>query len=176
VQEVNATESNIGMLSMVGDHTRKPLLQEKYDEVQPQISPDGKWMAYTSNQSGEFEIYVRPFPEVNKAIWKISTNGGDSPLWSPDGRELFYRLGNSIMAVEVEAAPTFNTGKPKILFQGEYYAPATSSLNPWDIHPDGKRFLMVKPAEAASTEEESRPTINIVLNWFEELKERVPRD
>jgi serine/threonine-protein kinase len=176
LQSITPTGSNIEMLSMKGDHTRKPLLQEKYFERQPQISPDGRWMAYTSDQSGENQIYVRPFPEVNKTMWTVSTNGGNSPLWSPDGRELFYRIGNSIMAVEVEADPTFSAGKPTILFQGEYMYAGNPSLNPWDISLDGKRFLMVKQAEAATTEEESRPKINIILNWFEELKDRVPAD
>ena len=176
LQEVNPGEGNIGMLSMDGDRPRKPLLQEKYNEIQPQISPDGRWMAYASDQSGDFEVYVRPFPEVNKTMWQVSTSGGRDPLWAPDGRELFYRNGNSVMAVEVETKSAFSPGKPKVLFQGEYISGSTSNLNPWDISHDGKRFLMVKEATRVSTTAEaSRPTINIVLNWFEELKERVPR-
>jgi serine/threonine protein kinase len=176
LQEVNPGEGNIGMLSMDGDRPRKPLLQEKYNEIQPQISPDGRWIAYASDQSGDFEVYVRPFPEVNKTMWQVSTSGGRDPLWAPDGRELFYRNGNSVMAVEVETKSAFSPGKPKVLFQGEYISGSTSNLNPWDISHDGKRFLMVKEATRVSTTAEaSRPTINIVLNWFEELKERVPR-
>ena len=133
-------------------------------------------MAYASDQSGDFEVYVRPFPEVNKTMWQVSTSGGRDPLWAPDGRELFYRNGNSVMAVEVETKSAFSPGKPKVLFQGEYISGSTSNLNPWDISHDGKRFLMVKEATRVSTTAEaSRPTINIVLNWFEELKERVPR-
>ncbi len=92
---------------MEGDHKWKPLLQEKYVELQPEISPDGRWMAYTSDESGKYEIYVRPFPEVNKGRWQVSTSGGDTPLWSPNGRELFYRNGDSVVAVAVEAGQTF---------------------------------------------------------------------
>ena len=73
---------------MEGDHERKPLLQQRYLELQPKISPDGRWIAYASNESGRHEIYVRSFPDVNKGRWQVSTSGGDSPLWSPDGREI----------------------------------------------------------------------------------------
>jgi eukaryotic-like serine/threonine-protein kinase len=77
---------DIGVISMEGDHKWKPLLQAKYNEAQPQISPHGRWMAYTSNESGQYEVYVRPFPEVEKGRWQVSTSGGDSPLWSQTQR------------------------------------------------------------------------------------------
>jgi len=168
---------NIGSISMEGDHEWKPLLQEKYNEDQPQISPDGRWMAYMSNESGKNEIYVRPFPDVNKGRWQISTVGGSDPLWSPNAREIFYRNGDEVMAVAVETEPTFKAGKPETLFRGTYIPFSPLEGNPWDISLDGKRFLMLK--EVASTSEpaaaaETIPKINIVLNWFEELKERVP--
>jgi Tol biopolymer transport system component len=169
---------NIGSISIEGDHERRSLLQEKYNEGQPEISPDGRWMAYTSNESGKNEIYVRPFPEVNKGgRWQISTAGGGDPLWSPNGRELFYRNGDAVMAVAVEIEPTFKVGKPETLFRGTYIPFSPLEGHPWDIsRPDGKRFLMlkevastVKPAAAKTTQK-----INIVVNWFEELKQRVP--
>ncbi len=121
---------DIGSLSMEGDHKRKPLLQEKYIELQPKISPDGKWLAYMSTESGSYEIYVRPFPDVNKGRWQVSTSGGDSPLWSPDGRELFYRNGDFVVAVSVETEPAFKCGKPMSLFQGKY-----QPLSLQDAHP-----------------------------------------
>ena len=158
---------------MEGDRARTPLLQEEYTEIQPQISSDGKWMAYMSNESGQGEIYVRPFPEVDKGRWQVSTSGGESPLWSPDGRELFYLVGDSFMAVAVETEPTFSAGKPRILFRGPYITGYGENF-PWDISPDGKRFLLMKQSTVdASTEVTPRPTINIVQNWFEELKQRV---
>jgi serine/threonine-protein kinase len=127
-------------------------------------------MAYTSNESGRAEVYVRPFPEVNKDKWQVSTSGGNSPLWSRDGRELFYRSGDSAIAVAVQTEPTFKCGKPVPLFRGTYV------FMYWDISPDGKRFLMMK--ETAATAKPAAPEtprkINIVLNWLEELKQRVP--
>jgi serine/threonine protein kinase len=176
--------SDIWMLSIKANRERKPLLQEKYAEFQPKISPDGRWMAYTSDESGKNEIYVRPFPDVDSGgRWKVSSGGGSSPLWSPDGRELFYRNGDATMAVEVVTEPTLKHGNPKTLFRGTYDSPVFQN-NPyaiWDIHPNGKKFLMLKPpatTKAKSIKQEGasipQQKIIVVLNWFEELKQRVP--
>ncbi|MBN2319157.1 MAG: serine/threonine-protein kinase [Acidobacteria bacterium] len=167
-------QADIGIMSMEGDHAIQPLLHEKYNENYPQISPDGRWMAYQSDRTDRYEVYVRPFPDVySGGPWPISTDGGDSPLWDPDGRELFYRSGDNYMAVEVETEPTFSSGKPEVLFTGTYF----DNSNPynhtfWDISPKDKRFLMIKQPE--TTDEESLRKINIVINWSEELKEKVP--
>ena len=134
-------------------------------------------MAYVSNESGQSEVYVRPFPEVNKGRWQVSTNGGVSPLWSPDGRELFYfsEDDRSVTSVAVETAPVFKPGTPRRLFsRAAYLGGGTTPGTPWDIQPDGKRFLMIKRPEAASAATGGPRKINIVLNWFEELKARVP--
>jgi serine/threonine-protein kinase len=175
---MNPSLFDIEMLSMEGDHALKPLLRESYSESQPKISPDGRWMAYTSDESRKNEVYVRPFPEVNNGRWQISTNGGDSPLWSPDGRELFYRSGDSVMAVSVKTESSFNiVGTPQILFRGTYVQGTLLEGSPWDIHPDGKRFLMIKPPASTGASPAAalpRQKINIVLNWTEELKQRVP--
>jgi hypothetical protein len=129
-------------------------------------------MAYASNESGKFEIYVRPFPEVNKGKWPVSTDGGDSPLWSPDGREMFYRSGDSFMAVEVETEPTFRPAKPKVLFKRTYFSVGAAITHAiWDISPDGKRFLMIKEIGSAAS---GLRRISVVLNWTEELKQRAP--
>ncbi len=166
---------DIGMLSVEGNRKWKPLLQEKHAEFQPKISPDGRWMAYTSDESGRNEIYVRPFPEIDKGKWNISTSGGDSPIWSPDGRELFFRNGDSIITALVETDPVFKPGKSETLFRGTYVGLYGMDTYPWDISRDGKRFLMMKEIGAALPAEGGpRPKINIVLNWFEELKQRVP--
>ncbi len=166
----SSMQSDIGLISVEGDHARKPLLQEKYMEKDPRISPDGRWMAYASNESGKYEVYVRPFPEVNKGKWQVSTSGGNTPLWSPDDRELFYRSGDSAMAVPVETEPAFKPGKPTVLFRGTfpgYPGVDTPDFTYWDISSDGKRFLMLKDAEAPRK-------INVVVNWIDELKQRVP--
>ena len=173
------TWGDIGMLTLEGDHTRKLLLQEEHNEGDPRISPDGRWLAYVSDESGNDEVYVRPFPDIDKGKWTISTEGGDSPLWSPDGRELFYRSGDSFMAVEIETEPSFSPQKPTVLFEGTYAShPTLPQCALWDIHPSGKKFLMLKPFELADSEstQRSTPKINIVLNWFEELKERLRTD
>jgi serine/threonine-protein kinase len=174
---------NIGMLSMEGERTPKLLLKEKHNEKAPQISPDARWLAYQSNESGQYEVYIRPFPDIDSGgKWQVSTNGGKIPLWSPDGSELFYLSDDSCMAVEVGAEPTLKLGKTTVLFKGTYSShtnPDGSQDTSWDIHPDGTRFLMMKPSpsiDAAPATAAPRPRINIVLNWFEELKQRVPVD
>jgi len=135
-------------------------------------------MAYESDESGKMEIYVRPFPEVDKGgRWQVSVAGGETPLWSRDGRELFYRNGDSVIAVAVQTEPVFKPGKLEVLFQGKYVPSSMENGIMWDVHPDGKRFLMMKEAESASKPApapDSRKIV-IVLNWFEELKQRVPR-
>jgi len=171
------TGNDIGMLSLEGDRTLKLLLNEKYDEGDPRISTNEQWLAYGSNETGEREVYVRSFPDIDKVKRPVSTGGGDSPLWSPDGSELFYRNGDSFMAVEIETEPSFSLGKPTLLFEGTYSShPNVPECVLWDIHPDGKRFLMLKPTGLTdeTTEAGSPRKINIVINWLEELKEKVP--
>jgi Tol biopolymer transport system component len=170
---------DIGTLSMEGDRKWKPLLQEKYVEYQPRISPNGRWIAYASDESGQGQIYVRPFPDVEKDKWTVSINGGYSPLWSPDGRELFYRNGDAVIVVTVKTEPAFTLYTPKILFRGVYASPSANwmqwtDVDTWDISRDGKRFLMMKESGSAASTAGGPRRINIVLNWFEELKQRVP--
>ena len=176
---VTWTNMDLCMLSMEGDRVKKMLLGTEYAEVQPKISPDGRWLAYSSNETTgaqlKTEVYVRPFPDANKGKWQVSTGGGNSPLWSPDGRELFYLgEGNSVMSVSVETSPALRFGTPRMLFKSPYLGLTATSGHPWDIHPDGKRFLMMKPQDAASKEKGPRPKMVVVTNWFEELKQRAP--
>jgi serine/threonine-protein kinase len=150
---------------------RKPqlFLRTSFNETAPRFSPDGHWLAYISDESGRYQVYVQPYPGPG-GKWQISTEGGTEPAWNPNGRELFYRSGEKMMAVDITAQLGFTVGKPRMLFQGPYLqAPATA---PWyDISPDGQRFLMLKPSGPAG----AAPTqINVVLNWFEELKQKVP--
>jgi eukaryotic-like serine/threonine-protein kinase len=170
---------DIGILPMEGDKAIKLLLQRKYQEAVPRISPNGRWMAYSSDESGGLEVYVRPFPNVNSGKWKASTFGGLMQLWSKNGQELLYWADTTMMAVAIEAASTFKLGIPKVLFERP---PVWSNYMqimgiPWDISPDGKRFLMLKSLQRtgeAHAANVPRPKINIVLNWLEELKQRVP--
>jgi len=170
------TSADIGSVSMEGDHEFKPLLEGKYAEAQAEISPVGRWMAYMSNESGKYEIYVRPFPEVDKGRWQVSTNGGDSVLWASNGRELFYRSGDAVMVVSVETEPAFKAGKPETIFRGTYTSWSIQEQHPWDISPDGKRFLMMKDVTSTGTAAAAGGPrkINVVVNWIEELKQKVP--
>jgi len=151
----------------MGDRKAQPFLQSRFDEAAPGFSPDGRWLAYMSNQSGRYEVYVQPYPGPG-GKWQISTEGGTEPVWNPNGHELFYRSGDKMMASEITTQPGFAAGKPRMLFQGQY-DPNIPRAN-YDVSPDGQRFLMIK-----TNEQESAPTqINVVLNWFEELKQKVP--
>lgn len=167
---------------MEGNRQYRPLLKEEFSESQPQISPNGRWMAYTSDKSGIAQINVCPFPEVDGGRWQVSENGGNSPLWSHDGRELFYRNGDAVMVVPVNTEPTFSFETPKVLFQKGYVSASALAILGgaldhesylWDIGRDG-RFLMIKEVQPATPVGEGPRKINIVLNWFEELKQRVP--
>jgi len=157
--------------SVASGQVRKaqPFLRTQFDESVPRFSPDGRWLAYISNESGRSEIYVQPYPGPG-GKWQISTEGGTEPAWNPNGRELFYRSGDKMMEVEIATQPGFAAGTPRMLFEGRYEPAPFPSTN-YDVSRDGQRFLMIKSIE----QEQAAPTqINVVLNWFEELKRRVP--
>ncbi len=145
-------------------------------QLNPLFSPDGKWLAYWSTEELSNEVYVQPFPAVPGVKHKITQNTGAMPLWSPDGGELFYRpspAGLGILnGVDVSTEPAFNFSTERTL-RIEGFA-VVAFHRDYDITPDGERFLMVFPADQTDGEEPPRLQINIVLNWFEELKERVP--
>jgi dipeptidyl aminopeptidase/acylaminoacyl peptidase len=148
----------------LSDHKAQPFLQTRFNEIAPRFSPDGRWLAYASDESGRYEIYVQPYPGPG-GKWQISTDGGTEPVWAHNG-ELFYRNGDKMMAVETATRSNFSADKPKALFEGHYATYQT--LPSYDVTPDGQRFLLAKPSEQGPQE------INVVLNWFEELKGRVP--
>jgi serine/threonine-protein kinase len=152
----------------------RPLVQTTFDEQNGEISPDGRWVAYQSNESGQDEIYVRPFPDANSGRWQISTAGGTRPLWARRGKELFY-LGPSgaVMSIAVEGGSTFRAGTPTRLFEGPYFMIAASWSRTYDVSPDGQRFLMIKVG-GASNETPTPTSIIVVQNWTEELKRLVP--
>ena len=164
-----AAPQHISVLRM-GDRKVVPFAETTFKEGAAQFSPDGRWLAYVSDESGRWEIYVQPSPGPG-AKWQISTEGGTEPVWNPNGRELFYRSGDNMMAVEIATQPRFSVGKPKVLFSGQYQPSPNPVPNAnYDVSSDGKRFLMLKPGgrDQVSTQ------INVVLNWFEELKQKVP--
>jgi serine/threonine-protein kinase len=145
-----------------------PFLKTPFEETAPKFSPDGSWLAYSSDESGQREIYIQPFPGPGGKR-QISTEGGQEPVWNPRGGELFYRSGNKVMTVDIEMESGFSAGNPRMLFEGRYL-PTAASFPFYDVSPDGERFLMLKPVERASA-----PTqIHVVLNWHQELLEKVP--
>jgi Tol biopolymer transport system component len=145
----------------------EPFLNTTADEINPALSPDGRWLAYVSDVSGRYEIYVTPFPGPGRKEL-ISLNGGWMPAWAPSGKELFYdALPNQanlvrMMVADIGTQPELRAGKPRVLFDGPYRAE-------YDVTADGQHFVMVQ-----SPEESAPRQINVVLNWLEELKRRVP--
>jgi Tol biopolymer transport system component len=145
------------------------------------LSPDGKWMAYQSNESKRPEVYVQTFPPSGQK-YQISTNGGLQPLWAPDGKQLFFLVDPSfegfgrarIAATDIRTEPSFVIGKARplpveILISNNPEAPRT-----YDITPDGKYFVVMSTANFHDADRRFQIKINLVLNWFEELKQRVP--
>ena len=155
-------------------HLVTPLVQTKFDEFNGVVSPNGRWLAYDSNISGDvLEIYVRPFPNVAGAPLLVSTKGGTRPLWAPDGKELFYvGADSSLWRVPMEASgATWNAGTPVKLFDGRYLSAGTLGRT-YDVSPDGQRFLMIKaPGTDAGV---GPPAIVVVQHLDEELKRLVP--
>jgi serine/threonine-protein kinase len=166
--ELNHTTGFDISVLRLSDRKAQPFLKTPFNESVPRFSPDGRWLAYVSDESGHWEIYVQPYPGPG-GKWQISTGGGTEPVWNPNGRELFYRSGEKMMAVDVATQPSFAAGKPRVLFEGQYL-PTPITFPNYDVSPDGKRFLMLEESERAT----SATQINVVLNWFEELKRRVP--
>jgi dipeptidyl aminopeptidase/acylaminoacyl peptidase len=168
VEQTPETGRDLWLLNLA-DRRTQPFLKTSHEETMPKFSPDGKWLAYCSDESGRWEIFVQPYPGPG-GKWQVSTDGGQEPVWNPRGTELFYRSGRKIMSVNVDSKSNFSVGKPRTLFEGQYLStPATFSY--YDVSPDGERFLMLKPVE---TEVAAPTQINIVLNWFEELKQKSP--
>jgi serine/threonine-protein kinase len=170
--------NDLGMVSIGGTPAEAPLIATAANEHNPVVSPDGRWLAYQSNESGRYEIYVRPFPDVDSGRRQISTNEGTRPEWSADGKELFYYRDDSgpgaeIVAVPVELSETFRAGTPKTLFSGPYLA-GQQLRGVYDVTRDGQRFLMIK--RVVSESEVPAQTIVIVENWLEELERLVPVD
>jgi serine/threonine-protein kinase len=174
--ENTSSAQDLTVLSM-GERDTAPLLHTPSAEMNADLSPDGHWLAYQSSESGRFEVYVRPFPNVDNGRWQVSTNGGSRPVWSRNGKELFYLDGSDLLtAVPIATGTIFQEGNPTKILSTKYFPGATSlglDLRGYDVSPDGQRFLMIKetPAERSST---ATPSVIVVLNWIEELKSRLP--
>jgi serine/threonine-protein kinase len=166
---------DVMMLTLDKDRRVQPLVQTSSAERNGEISPDGRWLTYESNNSGQFQIYVQPFPDVDKGRWQVSTGGGQQPLWARNGQELFYLAPNgALMSVPVERGATWTAGTPTRLIDAQHYVGVgTNGARTYDVAPDGRRFLMIK--QAGGPDQTLTPTsIVVVQNWFEELRRLVP--
>ena len=164
--------AGLNELGIEGASKARPLIQTSFSEENGEVSPDGEWLAYESNESGRSEIYVRPFPNIDGGRWQVSTLGGRTPLWSRDGQELFYLTPEAkLMGVRVERGPVWRSSTPTQVLQGQYDYGAPGTGRTFDIAPDGRRFLMIKQA---GVDEAAPQNIVVAQNWTEELKRLVP--
>jgi serine/threonine-protein kinase len=168
------TGNDLSMLVLDGERRATPLVHSTFNEDRGEVSPDGRWLAYQSNESGAVEVYVRPFPDVESGRWAISVGGGGRPLWARSGRELFYTTPTgAMMAVSIDPGPPLSFGAPTKVFEGNYVSEEPrGSARPYDVSPDGRRFLMIKRQESVRIA--ASPAFFVVENWLEELKRLVP--
>ena len=150
------------------DSAPTPLIATQFEEFSPSLSPDGRWLAYVSKESGRAEVYVRPFPNVGTARWQVSTSGGNEPLWANSGRELFFKNRNAeLVAVSVETRPSFRIVGSRSLFPVRgYYAEELHTS--YAVSPDDRSFIFVRRLETGDGR------LMMVLNWFEELTSKLP--
>jgi len=160
-----AATGDLETVSLRGERKPLPLLHTAAYEAGAQFSPDGRWLAYVSDESGQLQVYVQPFPSLDSKS-QVSTDGGTQVLWNRNGKELFYRRGNQMMAVEVSTNPQLTLSAPRLLFE-QRYAVGTVTFANCDVAPDGEHFVMVKEESGASR-------LNVVLNWSDELKRLSP--
>jgi serine/threonine-protein kinase len=163
------TGRDIGVLSLADD-TASELLVTEFAEDSPAVSPDGRFVAFSSTESDQSEVYVSPFPDVAENRWQISRDGGAYPAWSPDGTELFFLNDGAMMAAGIHHDPIFAWDEPKILFDGDYIVRGNFG-RPYDVAADGQRFLMMKNVDSTP-----RRDIHVVLNWVAELERLVPTE
>ena len=158
-----ATDTSLDLWVRPLKGTSQLFLGTRFTEVGAKFSPDGRWIAYVSDESGQYEVYVRPYPGPG-GKWQVSTQGGGEFVWLRDGNELFYRNGNKWMAVAVNLQPEFKSETPRVMFEGPYVDVGGLSF---DVARDGRRFLLLEPAEQSPVTH-----LNVVLNWFEDVKRK----
>jgi len=169
---------NVGALPLQDRQQARLIFPAKYNAEWAVLSPDGKWIAYDSDEAGKPEVYVAPYPALEPRE-RISTDGGLHPLWGPDGRHLYYRMGTTaedmeqrflgqksrVMVVSIETKPTLKAGQPRMLFEGPYF----ESGHDIAVTPDGKGFILIRENDTTGPK-----GIEVVVNWPEELKQRAP--
>jgi Tol biopolymer transport system component/tRNA A-37 threonylcarbamoyl transferase component Bud32 len=161
--------SDIWILPLENDRKPFPFVEGRSDEFMGAFSPDGRWLAYVSDETGRFEVYVRPFPGPG-GRWQISTDGGSEPRWSAQGREIFFRNADQMLVAPVEPGPTLRAGTPRVLFEERFLAYIWNVS--YDVAADGERLLMVQTLDESAAPDR----VHLVLNWFEELNRLVPTE
>jgi Tol biopolymer transport system component len=154
-----------------------PLLAEAYDELDPTVSPDGRWIAYVANQTGANQVYVRPFPNVSDGLWQVSNQTARYPRWAHNGRELFFQddpAQPSMRMVEYEATDVFRFEAPVLLFDSPGWSGSQPFGEPFDVEPGDERFIIAVNAGSVGGDAESGPRFVLVNNFMEELKRLVP--
>jgi len=164
-----ASRGDLWVLPLEGERKPQSYLKTDFNEYDAAFSPDGKWVAYTSDESGQNEVYVQPFPAAG-GKWQISTTGGDSAIWSRDGKEIFFRHGSQMMTVAVTSSPSFSPMAPRLLFDGAFAENPRRETN-YGVSPDGQRFLMLKGDTFGML---GSGQYHVVVNWTEELKRLAP--
>jgi Tol biopolymer transport system component len=160
-------------LSLTGERQTKPLIATPFAERNAEISPNGRWLAYESNESGRFDVYVRPYPDTDRGREQVSSGGGLQPVWSRTGDELFYLAPGALMSVKIGDGVQWSASPPAEVFRRVYYRGAGSGTSrAYDVSPDGKRFLMIKDLNADRAA--APASIVVVRHWFEELRRLVP--
>ncbi len=162
---------NLADVSIAGAHEFRKLLGAPHNDTNGEVSPDGRWLAYESNESGRTEIFVRPYPNLSGGKWQVSAQGGTRPAWAHSGRELFYFSNQgSLLVAQVHASATFAVATPTALPITGFIAPYSGRS--YDVAPDDRRFLMLKNVDS---ERDKRATLHIVENWLEEVQQRLDR-
>jgi serine/threonine-protein kinase len=168
-QDNTETLGDLWLLDLDGEKRARPWLVTPFDERQPEFSPDGRFILFFSNESGQYEVYLAPIANAG-AKTRLSTGGGKDACWSPDGRRIFYRNGTSLMAVDLSPGPAPVPGAPRVVLTDTNMLEGWNGFRNYDVSPDGKRFVLIEGGGPGSA-----PTqLNVVLNWFDELKRRVP--
>jgi serine/threonine-protein kinase len=143
----------------------QPFLVTGFDEGLPRFSPDGRWLAYVSDESSRSEVYVQPYPGPGEK-WLVSIDGGTDPVWSGDGRKLYFRDEERLMVADVQPGASFGIGTPRVLFEGRFERDGSRD-SPYDVAPDGERFVIVRTERTAPSQ------MHIVFNWFQDLRDRI---
>ena len=182
VPTLSPQQAEVFSLSMSPEGETRELFASDFFEAAASVSPDGRWIAYQSNESGSLQIHVRPYPATDTDRWQVSIDGGGDPKWSADGTHLFFRKVldaegrmSAMYSVSLEAGEVFKAGQPSVLFTSDHLTSAILETNGYAVAGDGERFLMLKPAANQSEATVNIPTsVVLIQNFAAELKRLVP--